>query len=88
MSLTITLRNLSNQTEISDYHYEISAGAKVIESGYVRGHARSDGWDGLLLKLAYERDVFERYAGPGAVPSRAPDPSFRPARAAPPKKGK
>lgn len=70
MSLTITLRNLSDLAEVSDYHYEVSVNTRCIESGYVRGHARSDGWDGLLLKLAYEREVFEQYAGAGPAPSR------------------
>lgn len=89
MSLTITLRNVSNLAEVSDYHYEVSINTRVIESGLVRGHNRSDGWDGLLLLLGSEREVHEQYANPGPAPSRPFDPHYRPVRNFPkPKKGK
>lgn len=70
MSLTITLRNISDLAEISDYHYEASVNNRVIEQGFVRGHHRSDGWDGLMLLLGSEREVKERYPHNTAAPSR------------------
>lgn len=76
MSLTVTLRNLSDLAEVSDYHYEASVNGRTIESGYVRKHNRSDGWDGLMLLLGSEREVKERY------------PHNPPALSRPAKKGK
>ena len=69
MSLTITLRNISWKSgkpapALSDYHYEVYVNTRCIESGYVRGHDRSDGWDGLLLLLGSEREVIETYETP------------------------
>lgn len=68
MSLTITLRNISNLAEKSDYHYEVFINTTCIESGYVRGHLRSDGWESLVALLASERVPAETY-------QRAPAPS-------------
>lgn len=70
MSLTVTLRNLSDLAEVSDYHYEASVNGRCIESGYVRKHNRSDGWDGLMLLLGSEREVKERYPHNPSAPSK------------------
>jgi hypothetical protein len=77
MSLTITLRNISWKSgkpapKLSDYHYEVFVNTCCIESGYVRGHDRADGWDGLMLLLGSEREVKERYNAPTPAPSRQP----------------
>ena len=66
MSLTITLRNVSWKPgkpapKVCDYHYEVFINTRCIEQGFVRGHDRSDGWDGLALLLGSEREVTERY---------------------------
>lgn len=61
MSLTITLRNISNLADVSDYHYEVYVNTKCIEHGYVRGHHRADGWESLMALLATEREVKEAY---------------------------
>lgn len=68
MSLTITLRNLSNLAPVSDYHYEVYINTTCIESGFVRSHNRNDGWDGLMLLLGSEREIKETYPS-----NRAPD---------------
>lgn len=74
VSLTITLRNVTNLKNLKspalhDYHYEVFINTRCIESGYVRGHRRSDGWDSLIALLASERQVVETYPHP-AAPSR------------------
>jgi hypothetical protein len=66
MSLTITLRNITSLNKkplpsLHDYHYEVFVNTRCIESGFVRGHDRADGWDGLLLLLGSEREVKETY---------------------------
>lgn len=71
MSLTITLRNISNLAEVSDYHYEVFINTTCIESGYIRGHKRSDGWEALMLSLGLDREVAESYPRTMA-PSRPP----------------
>lgn len=70
MSLTVTLRNLSDLAEVSDYHYEASVNGRCIESGIVRGHHRADGWDGLMLLLGSERQIKESYPHHLPAPSR------------------
>jgi len=78
MSLTITLRNISWQPgkpapERCDYQYNVHVNTRCIESGYVRNHLRSDGWDGLVLLLGSEREVSEVYDAntpPPAPPAR------------------
>jgi hypothetical protein len=72
MALIVSLRNISGLTEVSDYHYEVFLNTTCIESGFVRGHNRSDGWDGLILLLGSEREVKERYDVRPPVASKPP----------------
>jgi len=57
--LAITFRNISHLAEVSDYEYTVLVGggdrARVLESGFVRGHHREDGWGVLVYKFAKER---------------------------------
>lgn len=59
--LVVTLRNISNLAEVSDYEYQVLIGGgdriRVIETGHVRGHRRSDGWEVLVRDLAARREV-------------------------------
>lgn len=57
--LAITFRNISNLAEVSDYEYTVLIGGgdrtRVLESGFVRGHHRDDGWEVLVDKFRQER---------------------------------
>lgn len=80
MSLTINLRNISWKPgkpapAKADYHYEVFVNSRCIESGFVRGHDRSDGWDGLLLLLGSERETTERYDPPALLPPLVQKPT-------------
>ena len=59
--LAITFRNLSNLAEISDYEYRVLVTAgdelRIVETGCVRGHARSDGWEQLVRRLLDTREI-------------------------------
>lgn len=61
MSLIITFRNISNLSEVSDYEYRVLVGdgsierSKVLESGHVFGHHRSDGWTSLMKRFLKKR---------------------------------
>ena len=57
MSLTITLRNITDMKKLKspalhDYHYEVFVNTRCIEQGYVRGHAHTNGLENFwsLLK--------------------------------------
>lgn len=80
MSLTITLRNITKldrktAPKLHDYHYEVFVNTRCIESGFVRGHDRTDGWDGLLLLLGSEREVFEHYEPQPLLPATPAKPA-------------
>ena len=60
--LAITFRNLLNLAEISDYEYRVLVIGKddqlrIIETGCVRGHARSEGWEQLVRRLLDTREI-------------------------------
>jgi len=57
--LVVTLQNISQMSEVSDYHFEVwvttaSGGKKLIEVGDVLQHKRSDGWKVLVQRLLNE----------------------------------
>lgn len=66
MSLIITLRNISSLAEVSDYEYKVLVGdgsperSKVLETGTVRDHQRSEGWEALVKKFLFERTRTDR----------------------------
>ncbi len=57
MALIIVLTNKSNLASVSDYKYEVLVGdgtparSKILASGTLRGHERSDGWVTLVRQL-------------------------------------
>lgn len=64
MSLIITLRNVSDLAPVSDYEYKVLVGdgglqSRLVESGMVRGHTRTDGWIALIERLLKSRQVGE-----------------------------
>lgn len=59
--LAITFTNISNLAEISDYSYRVllagESGIKLIETGFVKGHARAEGWEQLVRRLLDTREM-------------------------------
>ena len=61
MSLILVLRNTSSLAEVSDYEYTVMVGdgtkerSKVLESGVVKGHHRSNGWMSLINRFINKR---------------------------------
>ena len=59
--LAITFHNISSLAEISDYEYRVllAGGDKIrcIETGFVRGHARAEGWEQLVRRLLDTREI-------------------------------
>ena len=59
--LAITFRNISELAEISDYEYRVLIGGddqiEVLETGFVRGHARPEGWEQLVRRLLDTREI-------------------------------
>lgn len=59
--LAITFRNISELADVSDYEYRVIVGGKrriyLIESGLVKGHSRSKGWETLVRKFLKKREV-------------------------------
>lgn len=55
--LWITLVNVSDGEELSDYEYTVGVNRRVIESGYVRGHQRTKGWEALVRRWLETREV-------------------------------
>lgn len=57
--LAITFRNISHLAEVSDYEYTVLIGggdrARTLETGFVRGHHREDGWEVLIKKFIQGR---------------------------------
>lgn len=57
MALILVLVNKSNLADISDYDGKVligdgtATGSKVIATGHVKGHVRSDGWQKLVEKF-------------------------------------
>jgi len=63
MSLIIALHNISRLADVSDYEYQVLVGdcsterSQTLETGYVRGHRRVDGWAALVAKFVHSREV-------------------------------
>lgn len=55
--LAITFRNISGLAAISDYEYEVWVNEHCIESGFVRNHARAEGWEQLVRRLLDTREI-------------------------------
>lgn len=52
MSLIIVLHNQGiDDTNISDYNYEVRINERIIESGHIAGHDRAKGWRPLVEML-------------------------------------
>lgn len=49
--LTLQIWNVSDLEPVSDYRYRVLVGDKVIASGKVEQHTRSDGWANLVGKI-------------------------------------
>ena len=61
MSLIITLQNVSELAPISDYYYQVLVGdggprSRVLESGMVKSHHRSNGWEALVRLWLHSRE--------------------------------
>jgi hypothetical protein len=50
--LIVTLLNISLLSDVSDYDYEVRVNERLLESGIIRGHRRSDGWRALVARVA------------------------------------
>lgn len=65
MALILVFQNISDLAEVSDYKFEVLVGdgtpsrSRTIDSGYVRGHTRSEPYDVLVRKLI-DNDGVER----------------------------
>ena len=59
--LAVTFRNISNLADVSDYEYQVLIGggkrASLIETGFVRGHRRADGWEKLVKRFFTDREI-------------------------------
>jgi len=57
MALIVVIQNISELAPVSDYRFEVLVGdgtdanSKVITSGKVFGHTRSDGWRQLVSQV-------------------------------------
>lgn len=59
--LAVTFRNISNLAGVSDYEYTVLVGGdnhtRVVETGFVRGHKRTLGWEALMRRFLRQRKV-------------------------------
>lgn len=59
--LAVTFRNISNLADVSDYEYTVLVGGgnyqRVLETGFVRGHHRSHGWEALVKRFLETKEV-------------------------------
>ena len=53
--LIVTLRNISELRDVSDYTWSVHVNQKEIASGVLRGHTRADGWVALLAELVAQQ---------------------------------
>lgn len=64
MSLILAIRNISDLAPISDYAYEVllgdgtATGSRVITSGEIVGHRRTDGWQVLVEKVLEKENTW------------------------------
>lgn len=56
--LWVRIVNISDLAEVSDYEIEVGVNRKIIATGVVKGHKRSDGWRALVRKVL-ESDTVE-----------------------------
>jgi hypothetical protein len=53
MSLIVTMRNISNLADVSDYYVTVWVNDRQISKPIiVKGHRRSDGWEALVKRYA------------------------------------
>lgn len=57
MALIVTLVNVSDLADVSDYNYEVLVGdgtiarSTVLATGRINGHRRMDGWSALVQRV-------------------------------------
>lgn len=60
MALILALVNKSKLAPVSDYRYQVLVGdggpdSKVIATGVIKAHTRSDGWKALIQRVLDEQ---------------------------------